>query len=140
MFFATVLHMNDAQIIKNPLVYKRLQELGVKLLLAFGSRVEGTAREQSDYDIGVVFDRSIPIQPRRYGVLYGIVQDMFPDEKIDLVGLNQAPYPLQFRAAMKGDILYQETPASCADFRERAMLCYFDFQPILKIHEDALGI
>lgn len=132
--------MNDAQIIKNPLVYKRLQELGVELLLAFGSKVEGTAREQSDYDIGVVFDKRKQTQPRRYGVLYGIVQDMFPDEKIDLVDLNQAPYPLQFRAAMKGDVLYQEGATSFADFRERAMLSYFDFQPILKIHEDALGI
>lgn len=119
---------------------KKLLDLGVKLLIVFGSRIEGCARADSDYDIGVIFDRDMPSTPRRYGALYAMVQESLPGERIDLVDLNHAPYPLQYRAAMKGELLYEETASSFANFRERAMLLYFDFQPILKIHEEALGI
>lgn len=117
-----------------------LGKLDVNVLIEFGSRVEGTSREESDYDVGVLFVNTQTPASRRYGALYAILQDQYPDQRIDLVDLSQAPFPLQFRAAMKGRPIYEHDASSFADFRERAMLSYFDFKPILKIHEEALGI
>lgn len=127
-------------IIKNDFDRSELRRLGVELLVAFGSRIEGTAREQSDYDIGVLFDKTMVPAPRRYGRLYALLQEHLSGYRIDLVDLAHAPYPLQFRAAIKGAALYEISNMSFADFRERAMLSYFDFRPVLKIHEDALGL
>ncbi|MEK7122747.1 MAG: nucleotidyltransferase domain-containing protein [Patescibacteria group bacterium] len=120
--------------------FETLQMLGVNLLVAFGSRVEGTANDQSDYDVGVVFEKTRVPAPRRYGMLYAFLQEHYPQACIDLVELDQAPYPMQFRAAMKGIALFESSRVSFADFRERATRSYFDFKPILNIHEEALRV
>lgn len=117
---------------------KQLSDLGVDLLLKFGSQVTGTARPDSDYDIGVIFLDQAQSQPRRYGQLHTLVQDMFPGKTIDLVELYTTSSALQFQAATTGQPLYESTTSSFANFREHAMQRYFDFQPIIRIHEEAL--
>ncbi|KKU13165.1 MAG: hypothetical protein UX17_C0025G0002 [Parcubacteria group bacterium GW2011_GWC2_45_7] len=118
----------------------QLKQLGVELLIRFGSQVEGTARPESDVDVGVLFSKNAPRNPRRYGTLYALLQPLIPSARLDLIDLDEASYALQFRAGAKGELLFEATAMSFADFRERAMLRYFDFQPILKIHEEALRV
>ena len=121
-------------------IVPQLKKLGVELLVQFGSQVEGRARPESDVDIGVSFIKNVPAPPRRHGQVYAYIQELFPGQRVDLVELEAASYPFQFKVASKGVPLYEASPASFADFRERAMLRYFDFQPILRIHEEALQI
>lgn len=119
---------------------KQLETLGVDALVQFGSQVDGTARPDSDVDIGVVFAAQVKLQPRRYGQLYALLQQIYPQQRIDLVDLYQAPPALQYRAAQHGQALYQASTHSFVDFRERAMVTYHDFLPIIHIHEQALQI
>ncbi len=120
---------------------KQFKELGVDALVEFGSQVDGTARPDSDYDIGVVFSSAqSKSQLRRYGQVYAVLQQTYPQRRIDLVDLYQAPPALQYQAAQRGKALYQASTHSFADFRERAMITYYDFLPIIHIHEQALQI
>ncbi len=119
---------------------KQLEQLGVDALIQFGSQVDGTARPESDSDIGVVFLAQANVQPRRYGHVYALLQQEFPKHRIDLIDLYQAPPALQYRAAQQGKVIYQASPQSFANFRERAMTRYYDFLPIIRIHEQALQL
>ncbi|MBI2416175.1 MAG: nucleotidyltransferase domain-containing protein [Candidatus Kerfeldbacteria bacterium] len=119
---------------------KQLEELGVDSLIKFGSQVNGTARPDSDCDIGVVFSAQTKVQPRRYGQVYAILQQAYPQFRVDLVDLYQAPPALQYHTAQHGEVLYQASTHSFADFRERAMATYHDFLPIIHIQEQALQI
>lgn len=119
---------------------KQFETLGVDALIQFGSQVDGTARPDSDYDVGVVFAPQVKLLPRRYGEVYAVLQQIDPKHRIDLVDLYQAPPALQYRAAQHGQVMYQASTHSFADFRERAMVAYHDFLPIIHIHEQALQI
>jgi len=117
-----------------------LRQLGVELVLLFGSYATGNVRAHSDVDIGVLFERTDSAHPRRYGEAYALLQPLVEDARLDLIVLNDAAYTLQYRAAMDGEALFEATVSSFADFRERAMRQYFDFQPLLRIHNQAMGI
>lgn len=118
----------------------QMTPLGIDALIQFGSQVDGTARSDSDVDIGFVLQQSAPTPPRRYGQLYALVQKFFPGQRVDLVDLNQAPPALQYRAAQQGQVLYQANRSSFANFREHALSAYHDFLPIIHIHEQALQL
>ena len=119
---------------------KQLETLGVDALVKFGSQVDGTARSESDVDIGVAFTAQAKLQPRRYGQVYALLQQTYPHQRIDLVDLYQAPPALQYRAAEHGKVIYQASIHSFANFRERALSTYHDFLPIIHIHEQALQL
>ena len=116
-----------------------LQSLNVDLLVIFGSQIDGTVHPDSDIDIGVVFSR-IDTNQRAYGQLYALLQAAFPNHRLDLVDLPQAPLALQHRATQHGKVIYQSTPSSFANVREQVMSHYYDFLPIIKIHEQALQL
>ena len=117
-----------------------LKDLGVQLVVMFGSQALGRARPGSDVDIGVLFDYSIVAKPRRYGEVYALLQSAVGDARLDLIVLNDAAYTVQYKAALEGKPLFEATHSSYADFRESAMIHYFDFQPLLRIHSQALGM
>jgi uncharacterized protein len=117
-----------------------LRRLGSELVILFGSHATGDARADSDVDIGIFFDPESPVRPKRYGEAYALLQMVGGNSRLDLVVLNDAAYTLQYRAAMEGQPLFEATRSSFADFRERAMHQYFDFQPLLRIHNQAMGI
>lgn len=119
---------------------ENLRRLGVSLVLLFGSQATDSPHPGSDADVGIVFDPSIPVRPRRYGEVYALLQPLLGDSRLDLVVLDDAAYTLQYKAAMEGKPLFETDVSSFADFRETAMRHYFDFQPLLRIHNQALGI
>ncbi len=116
-----------------------LRQLGVELLVQFGSTVSGHARDGSDIDIGVLFNYKKK-NFRQYGKLYSLLQEHHPSSRIDLVDVTDAPYTMQYRIAQTGLPLYESHASQFANFREQAILFYLDFLPIIKIHEDALRI
>lgn len=121
---------------------KLLRELGVRLVILFGSVARGGRRPLSDTDIGVVF--SDPGLRRRdpvgvYGSLFEEFKKHFP-EPLDIVYLDEAPPNLRYQAARDGQVLYEENFGDFNDYRAAAMLRYFDFQYYEKaFHASVLG-
>lgn len=119
------------------------RELGVVGVYLFGSQADGTATPMSDVDFGIVFSKLSVLEEKGtfsvYGELFRIFEQILPAKylkrrfesgahEFDIVFLQQAPPRIGFRAAMNGRILYESSPKHIADFRERAMLQYFDFK------------
>lgn len=118
-----------------------LREAGVGLAIVFGSTLTGHQHPDSDVDIGVLFSslkqkESDPVGV--YGTLFDIFSSHFPDKKLDIVYLQEAPLSLQFKAVMDGELIYSTSPTFAANFKEYVMKMYFDFKPVEDEFEQAL--
>lgn len=110
---------------------KLLKNLGVGLVLLFGSRIIGGVHPGSDIDVGIVFfDKKIqkgkPVEV--YGSLYEEFSKSSKKETIDIVYLEETPLSLQYKAINDGVILYEKSPIFFADYKEKILLNYFDFK------------
>ena len=86
---------------------------GIELVIAFGSRVRGDARPNSDLDLGVLF-KQLP-SLRQLSALETRLLDLFQDD-VHLVSLNFANPELRIAAAREGEILYQRSRADWTRF------------------------
>jgi predicted nucleotidyltransferase len=68
----------------------------IRLLIAFGSRISGLARQDSDLDIGIFYDE----QHKPLDVATEL-QKVFPRYEIDIANLNRAD-PLLLEQVNKG--------------------------------------
>ncbi|MEX2356276.1 MAG: nucleotidyltransferase domain-containing protein [Thermaerobacterales bacterium] len=101
------------------------REHGLDLVVAFGSRISGTARPESDIDLAVRFT-SEPPEGQERSVIEAFVR-LFRDSRVDLVVLNRADPLLAFRVARQGRLLYEEVQGTHHRFQVRS----------LQRHEDA---
>jgi predicted nucleotidyltransferase len=121
-----------------------LENLGLEALILFGSQSRGAANALSDYDIGVlVRDPSMLARRDIRNALYDALYDVCSSKiqrlvDIDIVFLAEAPMELQNHAATFGKVLYERTPSSFANFRERVMDMTADFAPIRRIFHSAI--
>lgn len=60
-------------------------KLGPRRVLFFGSRVAGTARERSDFDVAI--DGREPVDPRLFAQIYDSLDDLPTLYRVDLVDL-----------------------------------------------------
>ncbi|MHB8742017.1 MAG: nucleotidyltransferase domain-containing protein [Sulfuricaulis sp.] len=71
----------------------------------FGSRASGTARERSDFDVGVLGEQPLPLKT------FYKIEDIFDDlptlYRIDWVDLNRASPEFRDRALRRTVILYE---------------------------------
>ena len=122
----------------------KLQRLGVKALILFGSQAQGIARKGSDYDIGVLLnDNSVLSSPAQrstlyralYDILAGVIQQLV---NIDIVFLDDAPAELQMHVTNYGIPLYEADPHVFARFKERVMNLYADFAPYRELFHKSI--
>lgn len=120
-----------------------LKDLGISAAVLFGSQAMGTAREGSDYDIGVLlFDGNQRHKEKRVEV-YNILYDIFSSKiqslvNIDIVFLENAPGELRAHVMKYGKPIFQANPNVFADFRERVMSEYADFAPLREIFHQGI--
>jgi predicted nucleotidyltransferase len=106
---------------------------GPKLRLAvlFGSTARGTARPDSDLDIGILpADRELTLFDElslqaRLAAAAG--------REVDLVRLDQTRPMLRFRVAREGLVLLAETPVEWARFRARAGIEHAEISPHVQL-------
>lgn len=121
---------------------KKLRDLPVSALVLFGSRAQGLARENSDYDIGVlVSDRSILENREKHKILYNSLYDILSANiaklaNIDIVFLEEMPAELKAHVVKNGRLIYGD-PLAFANFKEREMIAYADFAPLREIFQRA---
>jgi predicted nucleotidyltransferase len=104
----------------------------VLAVFLFGSQVDGYATPRSDVDLAVLLSEPLAL-PNRLALEVDLCQAL-DREDLDVILLNDASISLRFRA-IRGQLLYERTPAQVADFIQRAMLDFYDFQHVLKTYE-----
>lgn len=110
---------------------KILRKNQVGLAVVFGSQISGRKHPKSDVDIGIVFeDEKIKTEKpvEVYGDLYEVFSKAFKVANPDIVYLKEAPLSLQFKAVSEGKIIYETSLKFSADYKEEAMIRYFDFK------------
>lgn len=121
-----------------------LQNIGVSAVVLFGSRALGTAREKSDYDIGILQNdpkilRSPEKRSAAYDVLYNLLSSKIQSlVNIDIVFLDTAPGELRAHVMKYGKPIFEISPNIFADFRERIMTEYADFAPLREIFHQGI--
>jgi predicted nucleotidyltransferase len=104
----------------------------VKAAWLFGSHAGGTARPESDVDIGVLVGR----KPRTLAELGGALADELQHaagRPIDLVVLDGAPVDLAMRVLRQGRLLVEHDRAARVAFEVRTRFTWWDFAPILEV-------
>jgi len=103
-----------------------LRAAGARFALLHGSRVTGSARPDSDYDIGAWWPADPP----------AAFEVLLPPE-IDLVVLNGAPTELAGRIALHGRLLFDDDPPVRVRWVATTRKIYADEQPrILRSHRE----
>lgn len=98
----------------------------------------------ADIDLGVVFeDRGFLTEPglrrQRYSVLFNALTDIFPEDRLDLVFLQETHSVFQARA-MAGHCVHAVSPAFKAAYEERILARAADFRPFLeRYYAERLG-
>jgi predicted nucleotidyltransferase len=103
----------------SPVAKKKISQLarryGIELMILFGSRARGDARQDSDLDLGVVFaPRRMP-PPRKLSALEAQMLDLLQDD-VHLVTLNFVNPELRIAAAREGRVLYSRGDAVWTHF------------------------
>jgi predicted nucleotidyltransferase len=141
---AEIVLMNRADIKLNAEALEVLNNSPVTTLVIFGSHALGLSHEGSDYDIGVLVEDSntLEVASQRkelYDKLYDILDDSIGRlVDIDIVFLDRAPGELQAHVMRHGKVLYEKNTSAFANFRERTMLQYADFEPYREMFQNAI--
>lgn len=91
----------------------------------FGSQASGRTTRMSDIDIAVYLHRS-PDGEKRLEIL-GLLIDTLKSDRVDLVILNTAPLPLQFRVLKNNQLLVDKAPFLRHAFESKTIVMYLDF-------------
>ena len=118
---------------------KRLEHVarsyGIALIIAFGSRVRGDARPNSDLDLGVLY-KQLP-SPRQLSALEARLLDLFQDD-VHLVSLNFANPELRVAAAREGQILYQRSQSDWTRFVVQNIHLLYDARHLRQYDNDLI--
>ena len=106
------------------------KEYDVKLAYLFGSYARGNQIQESDIDIAVLLDQSIP-ESRRFDLRLKIGSELsrLLKNDVDLIVLNDTTsVTFQYSIVQEGKLLYQEK-SDQIDFEIESMNSYFDLLP-----------
>jgi predicted nucleotidyltransferase len=125
----------NAQTLKDKLpdVLPNLKE--VSLVYLFGSRVEGRLGSMSDYDLGVLVDRTAHEAQVHARLTHKLACALGAD-RIDVVLLNRAPIELAYAIIAQGEVLYQRDVAVRVEYEAQVMNRYGDYLPVLRAQRD----
>ncbi|MGQ0678150.1 MAG: type VII toxin-antitoxin system MntA family adenylyltransferase antitoxin [Actinomycetota bacterium] len=102
---------------------RRLTELGVELVMIFGSRARGVHRPDSDLDVAILFGPGTSID---LAVLDAAREALGGGDELDLVCLNEADPLLLKEVALDGVPIFEYRPGTVEEFRILAYKRYMD--------------
>lgn len=108
------------------------RENNIRLAILFGSRVTGRARDESDFDLAVMFDSSYPNDIFARGkIKRSLIRKLatfFSSSRIDLVIINDASSFLIYHVTQTGKVLYEADQGEFANLASLAIRQYSDGQ------------
>ena len=105
----------------------------VKLAVLFGSTARGQAGPRSDVDLGVLLDPDTPEVRSKVESELGEATG----RTVNVIFLDEAPPRLRFNIAKEGVLLYQEQDDLWTDFKVKAMLDWWDWEPYVRMFAEA---
>lgn len=108
------------------------QKYGLDFLVLFGSRANGLANHNSDYDVGYSSDQDIDIETQFQ--LTESLKKVFDCPKVDLVNLRRTSPLLAKKALFDGEIMSENTPHSFAYQQIRAYHNYVETKPLRQMY------
>lgn len=103
----------------------------VELAVLFGSGARSELRPTSDLDVGVL---GMPVN--RLAALQ-VTLERATERTVDLIALETAPPLLRFEIARDGVVLVERTPHLWSDFKEHAMIDWWDWAPTARVFQEA---
>jgi predicted nucleotidyltransferase len=104
---------------------------GIRLMLRFGSTVDGRTHPRSDVDVGVVLERP-RLSLDEYASLTHDLQQLFPGQELDLAILNRAD-PLFLKKVLERCELLHGQPGELQRLRLYAFRRYQDHRRYLEL-------
>lgn len=104
---------------------KILKKYGIKAAYLFGSQADGKTHANSDIDIAVRFSKKLPL--KQFLLLENDLTRLL-GKPADVVNLDEAPLPLQFRVFRARALLYAKNPKEEVLLRAQSLSIYHDYQ------------
>jgi predicted nucleotidyltransferase len=111
-------------------IKKIAKNYNLSLILAFGSRISGKSRRDSDLDIAVMAERGLSSE--RFFKLISDLSKIFPGTEIDLILLNHANPLLLKKIVENCEILYGSRRL-LSELKIYAFKKYCDYQPYFRL-------
>jgi len=109
-------------------------EFDLELIILFGSRAKGYAREDSDCDVGVLRKEGLVPAERFLELAFRLTRALKMGD-VDLVDLRRASPILKYAAASSAKVLYEAEPGAFTRFLLLAWKMYqdakYDYLPYL---------
>ena len=120
--------------------FSQLKEIAknydLDLMVLFGSRAKGPIKEDSDYDIAVLFNK---YDNEKFLELLEELEEKLLN-KVDLVSLNLNEDPLLLKNISQGGICISERKKGLFDtFQVNSIFNYIDYSPLYKIEEEIVS-
>lgn len=106
---------------------------GVLAAYLFGSVAEDRTGPESDVDVAIVFERSVPKSEhfdRRLAMICGLMGLLHMND-VDVVPLNDGPLLLAFQALRHPVRIYSADERRRAEFEVQIIGMYYDFRHVL---------
>lgn len=114
------------------------EKTDIRFVVLFGSRVDGNAEKESDFDIAVSLknNKSIFEDLGKYSELLENFSKIFSagDNKIDLTDLNNANILLRYEITRKGVLLFGNAQGY-EDFKAFSFRDYVDAKPLFELED-----
>ncbi len=102
----------------------------IELAVLFGSRARGSGSSSSDVDIGLSLVNDGDSRTARRQIEAELGQAARRD--VDVIVMDEAPPLLRFEIARDGQLLIERRPYAWADFKARAMIDWWDWEPVAR--------
>ncbi len=101
----------------------------------FGSRIEGAASENSDYDFAILVDKENEQDDINY-LLMELKDEAacLLQKEVDLVLLNNASIEFKYLVISRGQVIYSCDEEKRTDFEDEVIRDYLDFKPVLDLY------
>ncbi len=108
-------------------------EEGLRLVLLFGSVASGKEYQESDIDLGFLFDRPIDI----YALTNRVIQ-LLKTDRVDVIDLRRASPLLKHSVIRTGKALFEQTPGLFNIFQSLTFRIYVDSKKLRDAQEKAI--
>jgi predicted nucleotidyltransferase len=104
------------------------RDFGLRLIVAFGSQVEGRTHAASDLDIGILLNRASDL---RRG-LFSRFSEVFSEYEVDLALLNRAD-PLLLKEVCRNAVLLAGAEIDLQELRIYAFKRFVEYRPFFEL-------